>query len=374
MAVVAPAGRRRHGRVRDLAPPRLRVAAVIVALVPFVVHAWVALHGYFGQDDFVITYRAAHADPLDFGYLFQDYNGHLVPGTFLLAWLQTAIAPLNYAVATVPLIIMHGIALWLFWRVLVRLFGYHWALLPAFAMLSASPLILFPTLWWAYGMQLLPLLVTMAAALLAHLRYLDTGATRHAVHALAWTVGGLLFYEKAALFGGILFAVTVLQGTAVSETLVKHWRVWTAHGTLLVCYAILYFGLTASQAGTEPVSADADRRVHAHRRRGHVPAGTVRRAAHRRRTTPSGRHHRSRSASSPSPSRWRSSCSAGGPRRGCSSPATSPWTSRWSRSPGSRSSARSSAPTRVTSPMPCPSPCSARPSRCVGGHPTGGRR
>lgn len=254
MAVVAPAGRRRHGRVRDLAPPQLRVAAAIVALVPFIVHTWVALHGYFGQDDFVITYRAAHADPLDFGYLFQDYNGHLAPGTFLIAWLQTAIAPLNYAVATVPLMIMHGVALWLFWRVLVRLFGYHWALLPAFGILSASPLILFPTLWWAYGMQLLPLLATMAAALLAHLRYLDTGATRYAVHALAWTGCGMLFYEKAALFGGILFAVTVLQGTAVSTALVKHWRIWTAHGTILVCYAILYFGLTASQTGTEPVS------------------------------------------------------------------------------------------------------------------------
>jgi hypothetical protein len=255
LAVVAPAPRRRHGRVRDLAPPRLRVAAGIVALVPFLVHAWVALHGYFGQDDFVITYRAAHADPLDFAYLLQDYNGHLAPGTFLIAWLQTAIAPLNYAVASVPLMVMHGLALWLFWLVLVRLFGYRWSLLPAFAVLSASPLILFPTLWWAYGMQLLPLLATMAAALLAHLRYLETGASRYAVHALAWTGCGMLFYEKAALFGGILFAVTVLQGNTVSATLVRHWRVWTAHGTILVCYAILYFGLTASQTGTEPVSA-----------------------------------------------------------------------------------------------------------------------
>jgi hypothetical protein len=237
-----------------MAPARLRVAAGVVGLVPLLVHAWVALHGYFGQDDFVITFRAAHADPLDFGYLFQDYNGHVMPGTFLLAWVLTAVAPLNFAVATLPLLLMHGGALWLFWRVLVRLFEPRWTLLPLFAVLSASPLILTPTLWWAYGMQLLPLLVTMAAALLTHVRYLDTG--RHAFYSACWAAAGMLFYEKAALFAALLFAVTMLRGGTVAETLVKHWRVWAVHVGLLTGYAVLYLSLTASQATTAPVSAN----------------------------------------------------------------------------------------------------------------------
>lgn len=223
--------------------------------MPFLVHAWVALHGYFGHDDFVITYRAAHADPLDFGYLFQDYSGHLMPGTFLLSWVITAVAPLNHVVATLPVLVMHGGALWLFWRVLVRLFGYRWSLLPALAVLSGSPLILAPTLWWAYGMQLFPLLATMAAALLAHVRYLGTG--RHPFHSVLWAVCGMLFYEKAALFAGILFAVTVLRGDTVAEALVKHWRVWAAHAGLVTAYAIVYLGVTADQASAVPVSADA---------------------------------------------------------------------------------------------------------------------
>jgi hypothetical protein len=256
LAVVERVGRRRHGRVPDPAPPRLRAAALLVALVPFLVHAWVALHGYFGQDDFIITYRAGSADPLDFGYLFQDYNGHIMPGFFLLAWVETAVAPLNYAVAAIPLVAMHGVALWLFWRVLVRIAGYRWSVLAPFAVLTASPLVLVPSLWWAYAMQFLPLLVTMAAALLAHLRYLERGETRHAVQAIAWTLGGMLFFEKAALFAGILFCVTVLRGDTVGEALVRHWRVWTAHLTVLACYAMLYFALADSQAATNPVSAD----------------------------------------------------------------------------------------------------------------------
>lgn len=248
MAVAAPA-RARHLRLR---PARLTAVAALVGGLPFLVHAWVALHGYFGQDDFVIIYRAAHADPLDFAYLFQDYSGHLAPGTFLLAWIETAIAPLNYAVATVPLLAMHAAALWLFWRVLVRLFGARWGIVPGFAVFAASPLVLFPTLWWAYGMQLLPLLLTMCAALLAHLRYLDTG--RGEYQSLLWTVAGMLCYEKAALFAPLLLGVTALR-TSLGKALVEHRRLWAAHAALLLGYAILYFALTESQTDGEPVAA-----------------------------------------------------------------------------------------------------------------------
>jgi hypothetical protein len=236
-------------------PARLPLVALAVAAVPFLVHAWVALHGYFGQDDFVITYRAAHADPLDFSYLFQDYSGHVAPGTFLLAWLTTAVAPLNHVVAVLPLLLMHAVALLLFWRVLTACFGARWAVVPPFAVLASSPLILFPTIWWAYGIQLLPLLVAMAAAALTHLRYLETGETRYAVHTALWTVGGMLFYEKAALFAGLLFGITVLRGGTVGEALVRHRRVWLAHLALLAGYATLYFGLTASQTDGDPVPA-----------------------------------------------------------------------------------------------------------------------
>lgn len=255
MTVVAPADRPRPLPGRPALPSGLSLAALVVGGVPFLVHAWVALQGYFGQDDFVITYRAAHANPLDLGYLFQDYSGHIAPGNFLLAWLETAIAPLNHVVATVPLLVLHGVALFLFWRVLTRCLGERWALLPLLAVLSASPLLLFPTLWWAYGMQLLPVLVAMAGALLAHLTYLERGETRHAVHALLWTVGGMLFYEKAALFAVVLFGLTVLRGGTVGEALVRHWRVWTAHLALLAGYATLYFALTSSQTDGEPVPA-----------------------------------------------------------------------------------------------------------------------
>ncbi|HEV7647085.1 MAG TPA: hypothetical protein VGP26_02880 [Actinophytocola sp.] len=255
--VAAP---RRLGTGRASGTSSLVGAVLVVAVATFLVHVFATLNGYFGQDDFILTYRAAHAAPYDLGFLFQDYSGHLQPGAFLLAWAVTAVAPLNHVVAVLPLFAMHAVTLWLCWRVLVRLFGARWAILPAFTVFAASPVILFPTLWWAYGMQLFPLLLAMFGALHAHLRYLDEGRVRHAVAAVAWTLFGLAFYEKAALIPAVLFGATVLLAprpeiAPILGALRRHRWVWVAHGVLVAAFALLYLNLTESQAGGDPVTS-----------------------------------------------------------------------------------------------------------------------
>ncbi|MGH3758302.1 ArnT family glycosyltransferase [Actinophytocola sp.] len=248
----------RHARRRFSSP--VAVAALVTAAVPFAVHALAMLGGYFGQDDFIITYRAAHAAPYDLAFLFQDYNGHLQPGAFLLAWLVTAVAPLNHTVAVLPILAVHAVTLWLCWRVFVRLFGERWANLAPFAVFAASPVILFPTLWWAYAMQLFPLLLAMFAALHAHLRYLDEARPRHAVAAACWTLAGLAFYEKAALIPAVLVGVTVLlaprdEVAPIMWALRRHRWVWLAQGALIAGFAVLYLSLTASQTSGDPVTS-----------------------------------------------------------------------------------------------------------------------
>jgi hypothetical protein len=236
------------------------VVALVVGLGTFAVHVVVTLHGYFGQDDFILTYRAAHAAPFDLGFLFQDYSGHLQPGAFLLAWVVTAIAPLNHLVAVLPLFAMHAVTLWLAWRVMRRLFGARWSVVLAFAVFAGSPVILFPTLWWAYGMQLLPLLLAMFGALHAHLRHLDDAKTYHAVVAVLWTVFGLAFYEKAVLIPAVLLGVTVLlaprtEVAPILYALRRHRWVWVAHAVLVAGFAVLYLSRTESQAGGDPVTS-----------------------------------------------------------------------------------------------------------------------
>lgn len=227
--------------------------AIAVGIVPFAMHAWAALHGYFWQDDFVITYRAAGAEPFDLDYLFQAYNNeHVAPGMFLLAWLITSIAPLSYPAAVLPLLAMQAATSVLLWRLLVRCFGARWAILVPFTIFTFSPLILLPTLWWAYGVQLFPLLLAMVGALGAHVCHLRDGSTRHAVFAALWTVVGMAFYVKAALFAGLLFGITVLlaprgERSPAGWALRRYAWLWLVHATLVAGYVALYLRLTRTE-------------------------------------------------------------------------------------------------------------------------------
>jgi hypothetical protein len=225
-------------------PSAVTLAAFVAGVVPFVLHTWAALRGSLAQDDFVITYHAAKAGPFDFGYFFQDYHGHFAPGGFLLADLLTAWAPLNFALLMAPVLLMQAAASVLLWTVLVRCFGRRWGILVPFTMFTTSTLLLVPTLWWAYAIQVAPVLLATTAALHAHVRYLADGG-RWAIATVAWTVFGLAFYEKAVFIPVLVAGVTVLLGVSLRRNVV----LWGVFAAVLAGYAAVFLALTTSQVG-----------------------------------------------------------------------------------------------------------------------------
>ncbi|MFJ1761158.1 hypothetical protein ACIOD2_12625 [Amycolatopsis sp. NPDC088138] len=232
--------------------PAVVLAALVAGLVPFVLHTWAALHGNFAQDDFVVTYRAAAAGPFDLGFLFQDYHGHLTPGGFFLAAVLTAWAPLNFPLLVVPLLLMRALTTVLFWCLLVRCFGRRWAILVPFTVFTASTLLLVPTLWWAYGVQIVPVVLGTVGALHAQVRYFQDGG-RWWLGTFAWTLFGLAFYEKAAVIPLVLAGVSVLLGQSFRDRA----RYWAGHALLLAAFVTGYLTLTSSQVtpGGTPMSA-----------------------------------------------------------------------------------------------------------------------
>ncbi|MFC3455096.1 hypothetical protein [Amycolatopsis speibonae] len=230
--------------VRGKRPSPVTIAAIVAGVIPFVLHAWAALRGSLAQDDFVITYHAAKAGPFDFGYFFQDYHGHLAPGGFLLADLLTAWAPLNFAVLMAPVLAMQVAASVLLWAVLVRCFGRRWGILVPFTMFTTSTLLLVPTLWWAYAIQIAPVLLAATAALHAHVRYLADGG-RWAIATVAWTVFGLAFYEKAVFIPVLVAGITVLLGVSLR----RHVVLMGVFAVVLAGYAAVFLTLTTSQVG-----------------------------------------------------------------------------------------------------------------------------
>lgn len=243
------------GRLRGLT-----AAAVALGVVPFVVHAWFALRGYFAHDDWVFLYDAM-ALGLTPEYLFQPYNGHLMPGGYGLVWLVTELAPLNFVVAMAPVLLMHAVTLVVLWRLLVRVFGPRWGLLVPFGVFACSPVVLTSSLWWAYALQLVPLMMATVLAVDAHMRYLGSGRARYLAGSVGWTLFGMAFYEKAALIGFLLFGFTVLLAARPKLLDAVRWswrtfrRGWLAHGVLLLVYAASYVFLVDSPVRSQEIEA-----------------------------------------------------------------------------------------------------------------------
>ncbi|TWP51809.1 glycosyltransferase family 39 protein [Lentzea tibetensis] len=231
---------------------------MLVALVPLVWQSVVVLReGFFWQDDFRYVIRTVDV-PLSLDVLFTDYNGHLMPGQFLLVWLVTAIAPLNFTVAAVPVLVLHGVAMAMFWRLLTRLFGSRWVLLIPFAAFTFSPLILVSTRWWAFALQLIPMLVAVIGAIDAQVRHVLTGRNRDLVYSLLWVFAGMLFWQKALVVVPVLFAVTAMlapEPPRVRWALRNHWRSLAAHAGLLVVLAIGYAVLNTTDVSGRPTAA-----------------------------------------------------------------------------------------------------------------------
>jgi len=257
---------RRVGRLSPVA-----VVALLLAAVPLLWHAWVALHGFFTQDDFVFTYHAAHS-PLSLHYLFQSYGGgahsggpHIMPAQFLLIWLVTRIAPGNYAVAVAPLLVMQALTCWVLWRLLSQLFPGNGARLIPFGFFTLSPVMFITSMWWAFGLQVVPFALALFFALDQHVRYLHTGRRRHALLALVATVSGLVFWEKAALIVPVVFAVTAILAPVngvwrrVVSAARTHARVWAAYAAAGLSYAVLYFVLAEPAGGEALRRADVGR-------------------------------------------------------------------------------------------------------------------
>ncbi|WP_199440144.1 hypothetical protein [Umezawaea beigongshangensis] len=224
-------------------------AAALLALLPLAFQAVTLPRGFFWQDDFRYLIRVTD-QPLTPELLFTGYNGHLMPGQFLLVWAVTAISPLNFPLAVAPLLLLHGAAAALLWRLLVRLFTARWALLTPFAVFTCSPLLLVSTRWWGFALQVVPMVLTLIGAVDAQVRHVLTGRTRDLVAGLLWVVTGALCWQKALLAVPVLIAVT-----GIAFGLRAHRRSIAAHTALLLALAAGYVALADDAVAGGPSAA-----------------------------------------------------------------------------------------------------------------------
>jgi hypothetical protein len=216
------------------------IVAAVLAVAQLCWHAWALAGGFFTQDDYLFIARA-DTEPLSAGYLLYEHNGHLMPGQFLLVWVVTRLAPLSWPVAIAPIVLIEAASAVLLWLLLVRLFGRRWEILVPFAVVLCSPLVFVASMWWAVALQVIPFQLVLFGALYFQIGYVRDGRRRDAVAALAWTLAGLLMWEKTLLVVPVLLGVTVLAAPAGPLAAVRrHWRLGLAYGGLVAGYLVLY--------------------------------------------------------------------------------------------------------------------------------------
>jgi hypothetical protein len=222
-----------------------RTAAALIA-VQLVIRAVLAFRGYFYWDDLILTGRAGTQNLLSPGYLFDDHDGHVMPGAFLIAGGITRLAPLNWIGPAISLVVLQALASLALLRCLHVILGWRPVLLLPLIFALFTPLAVPGFAWWASALNSLPMLAALAWVCADAILLVRTGNQRYAVTAVLVYFGGLLFFEKSAVIPFVAFTITALysyvtgEGSALRTVWRRGIRLWVPSLVVTVAWIVVY--------------------------------------------------------------------------------------------------------------------------------------
>lgn len=224
------------------------VATTAVALITIqlVIRAVLAFRGYFYWDDLILTGRAGTQDLLTASYLFDDHDGHVMPGAFLVAGGITRLAPLVWAGPAISLIVLQLLASLALLRALHVILGRRPVLLIPLTLALFTPMTVPGFAWWAAALNSLPMLAALAWVCADAILLVRTGNQRYALTGVLVYFGGLLFFEKAAVIPFVAFTTAALlchvsgDDSALRIVWRRGARLWTASLVLTAAWIVLY--------------------------------------------------------------------------------------------------------------------------------------
>ena len=231
---------------------RVALAAGALIAVQLGIRAVLAFGGYFYWDDLILIGKAGTEGLLSPSYLLDDHDGHVMLAAFLIAGALTRLAPLVWTGPAISLLVLQLLASLALLRALYVVLGWRPVLLIPLTFALFTPLAVPGFAWWAAALNSLPMLAALAWVCADAILLVRTGNQRYAVTGVLAYLGGLLFFEKAAVIPFVAFAVAALlchvQGGAALRTV---WRagvwLWTASLTLTVAWVALYLAVVNQQ-------------------------------------------------------------------------------------------------------------------------------
>ena len=224
----------------------MALIAVALIAVQLVIRGVLAFRGYFYWDDLILVGRAGTHGLLSPSYLFDDHDGHVMPAAFLVAGAITRLAPLNWIGPAISLVVLQLLASLALLRSLHVIVGWRPVLLVPLTFALFTPLGVPGFAWWAAALNSLPMLAALAWVCADAIMLVRTHNQRYAVTGVLVYLGGLLFFEKAAVIPFVAFAIAALlchiQGDRAALTTVWRagFRLWALSLALTVTWVAVY--------------------------------------------------------------------------------------------------------------------------------------
>jgi hypothetical protein len=237
-------GRTRLASYRDrLATDRVLQAGLALIVLQLAFRAWATYGAWFAYDDFAFISRMRN-EGLSPAVAGRSYAGHVMPAGMYLTWLADVVAPFDFRVPAFLLLGMQALADVGLLVLLVRLFGSRRGILVPLALYLSCAITIPIAIWWAAGVNQLPMQVVLFWALACHVSYLHDRQVRHAVAACAWLLVGLAFYEKVLLVLGAIGLLSLCYfATGPLRTRLR--SVWQRYRAGIVMYTALGLGYLA---------------------------------------------------------------------------------------------------------------------------------
>jgi hypothetical protein len=232
---------------------------VLIIVVGLAVRIWALAGSWFYFDDLAFL-SAGTNDPLTWHFLGRVYAGHVMPAAWLVIKALATWAPYRWGVWAGVLVAMQALASWGMLRLLRSMFGDTRAILPLLAGYVFYIFTVPAGIWFAAGINQMPLQIALVFGLAAHLDYLRTRRTRSMVVALVWTVASLAFYEKSMILFGLyaLLALCWFSTGRLGDRLVQLWKQYrtgvVAYGSVGLVYLVIYAKVGLQFGSTQPDS------------------------------------------------------------------------------------------------------------------------
>ena len=178
---------------------QVQVTAWCMVGLSIVMRGVIIFSGGFYWDDFILQGQAARL-PLDIDFVTYSHDGHLMPAAMVLSWATERLAPLEFWLPALEMLLGQlalGVAGWWLLR---RVFSARPLVLVPLAYFLFTGLTLPGNTWWASALNAIPLQVAMVVATAGLYGYLHGRRPwRQATLVVGSVVVGLAFFEKSVV-------------------------------------------------------------------------------------------------------------------------------------------------------------------------------